>query len=168
MNVRINQTRLVKPVRSHRLRVISILRPRTGQRRVWDRVRLLERDLAHAQQLNVDLTALLSDLTRENWKLRYQADASRVEIANLTTELAVAYGAGRANLHPVSFSFVERGFLTPEDTATQPMPRLMPDEVSRRRVPRWAIPRSMMTPRIIIGRSPMAGLSPTHVVQRVG
>lgn len=177
----------VKPRRNLKLRLFAKVQPKRGRRRVWDRLMMLERDLAHAQQLNLEQAKLIEQLQAEldsagkaAWNAIDRAD-------ELDRKLQLAIEANEANSHRVDFIFPDRPMDGPEDVATQPVPMIVaadpvvektqvfPAVTQVRLVNPVKVGETLFgavkfpapppyVPRITVGNSPMAGTDPTHTV----
>lgn len=117
-----NEIAVVEPKRSRHLwlRVLVLVRPARGRRRVWDRIQQLEMDLAAANQRIIETEDKLFREIELTDSLGNDLADSREVIHELQRRLTVAIDANDANSHRVSVTF-ERD-IDDDDHATQPVP----------------------------------------------
>lgn len=107
--------------RRRRCSLMTLLRPASGKRRVWDRVSTLERELSGTRSLSENLQQLLDLTTKELATVRAERDHLVSEVQTLTTALETAVESNVMNGMPISFSFSERPD-EPQEQVTYPIP----------------------------------------------
>lgn len=106
-----------------RLRLLGVVRPRHGRRRVWDRLAMLEHDLERTRQLNREQGLMIEQLTVELQAATTAAWNASDRANEMERQLDLALEAHEANTHTTSFTFPERPG-EPMEEVTHPVPVL--------------------------------------------